>query len=630
MLRKRSQIRDYKAEARLFKFRAIAAFIGIVFLLGLLVINFYNLQISGYQDYQTRSNDNRIQIVPIAPTRGLIYDRNGVILAENRPVFDLEITPEEVKNMDDTITRLRKVLVISPNQVEDFKKELRQSRRFKSIPILTHLTPEQVAKFSVKQHSFPGVTVNASLTRYYPYGATLTHTIGYVSRINDRDLQRLANEGKESNYQATRFIGKIGIERYYEDLLHGTAGYQEVEVNSRGRVIRRLKYVPPIPGKDIVLNLDIKLQEYVYKLLKDRRGSAVVLDPKDDGILAMVSSPSYDPNSFVRGISSRDFRDLLEDKNRPLVNRATLGIYPPASTIKPFIAIAALKEGVITPSTTRSDPGYWRIPNSKTKKTYRDWKRWGHGTVNVTKAIEESVDTFFYQVAYDMGIDDISRWMKLFGFGEYTGVDIHEESKANMPTREWKRLRHKTPWYEGDTIPVGIGQGYWTATPIQIAKATSVLVNHGKVISPHLLRATIDSGEGFAQQVLEKYPTSPNSINNVPERYWNLTLNGMRLVNNGKTGTARHYFRNTKYVSGGKSGTAQVFGLGEGEDYNAEELAEHLRDHALFTAFAPYNDPRFIVTVVLENAGGGSSQGGSFTRKVLDYALLGDKNEVEK
>lgn len=630
MLRKRSQIRDYKAEARLFKFRAIAAFIGIVFLLGLLVINFYNLQISGYQDYQTRSNDNRIQIVPIAPTRGLIYDRNGVILAENRPVFDLEITPEEVKNMDDTIARLRKVLVISPNQVEDFKKELRQSRRFKSIPILTHLTPEQVAKFSVKQHSFPGVTVNASLTRYYPYGATLTHTIGYVSRINDRDLQRLANEGKESNYQATRFIGKIGIERYYEDLLHGTAGYQEVEVNSRGRVIRRLKYVPPIPGKDIVLNLDIKLQEYVYKLLKDRRGSAVVLDPKDDGILAMVSSPSYDPNSFVRGISSRDFRDLLEDKNRPLVNRATLGIYPPASTIKPFIAIAALKEGVITPSTTRSDPGYWRIPNSKTKKTYRDWKRWGHGTVNVTKAIEESVDTFFYRVAYDMGIDDISRWMKLFGFGEYTGVDIHEESKANMPTREWKRLRHKTPWYEGDTIPVGIGQGYWTATPIQIAKATSVLVNHGKVISPHLLRATIDSGEGFAQQVLEKYPTSPNSINNVPERYWNLTLNGMRLVNNGKTGTARHYFRNTKYVSGGKSGTAQVFGLGEGEDYNAEELAEHLRDHALFTAFAPYNDPRFIVTVVLENAGGGSSQGGSFTRKVLDYALLGDKNEVEK
>ncbi|MCL9782820.1 penicillin-binding protein 2 [Vibrio sp. S4M6] len=630
MLRKRSQIRDYKAEARLFKFRALAAFLGIVFLLGLLIVNLYSLQVKGFQDYQTRSNDNRIQIVPIAPTRGLIYDRNGVILAENRPVFDLEITPEEVKNMDDTIARLRKILVITPDQVEDFKKELRQTRRFKSIPILTHLTPEQVAIFSVKQHAFPGVTVNASLTRFYPYSDVLTHTIGYVSRINDRDLQRLANEGKESNYQASRFIGKIGIERYYEDLLHGTAGYQEVEVNSRGRIIRRLKYVPPIPGKDIVLNLDIKLQEYVYKLLKGRRGSAVVLDPKDDGILAMVSSPSYDPNAFVRGISSRDYRDLLQDKNRPLVNRATLGIYPPASTIKPFMAIAALKEGIITPNTTRNDPGYWRIPNSKTKKIYRDWKRWGHGVVNVSKAIEESVDTFFYQVAYDMGIDDISRWMKLFGFGEYTGVDIHEESKANMPTREWKRLRHKTPWYEGDTIPVGIGQGYWTATPIQIAKATSVLVNHGKVISPHLLRATINSGDSFDNQILKNYPSSPNSINNVPERFWNLTLDGMRLVNNGKTGTARHYFKNTKYISGGKSGTAQVFGLSEGQDYNAEEIAEHLRDHALFTAFAPYNNPRFIVTVVLENAGGGSSQGGSFVRKVLDYALVGEKNEVKK
>ncbi|MGF1739574.1 penicillin-binding protein 2 [Vibrio profundum] len=630
MLRKRSQIRDYKAEARLFKFRALVAFIGIVFLLGLLFANLYNLQISGYQDYKTRSNDNRIQVVPIAPTRGLIYDQNGVILAENRPVFDLEITPEDVDDIDDTLARLQSILDITPEQIEDFKQDLRRSRRFKSIPILTHLTHEQVAKFSVNQHAFPGVSVDASLTRYYPYGEMLTHTIGYVSRINDKDIQRLANEGRESNYQATRFIGKIGIERYYEPKLHGIAGYQEVEVNSRGRVIRTLKYIPPIPGQDIVLNINIDLQKYLYKLLEGRRGSAIILEPESNGVLAMVSSPSYDPNAFVRGISSKNYRLLLDNKERPLVNRATLGVYPPASTIKPFMAIAALKEGAVTPYTSRNDPGYWRIPNSKTEKVYRDWKRWGHGDVNITKAIEESVDTFFYQVAYDMGIDDISRWMKLFGFGKHTEIDIYEESRANMPTREWKRARHKTPWYEGDTIPVGIGQGYWTATPIQIAQATSVLVNHGQMSPPHLLKATIDSGDDFDSQVLAETVPPLMAIQGVPERYWNIALEGMRLVTNGERGTARYYFQNTPYTSGGKSGTAQVFGLAEGEDYNAEELAEHLRDHALFTAFAPYKDPRYIVTVVLENAGGGSSQGGSFVRKVLDFALLGDKNEAKK
>ncbi len=625
MLRRRSQIRDYQEEARLFTRRAIVAFIGIVFLVGVLVANLYNIQVNQFQDYKTRSNDNRIKVVPIAPNRGLIYDRNGVLLAENRPVFSLEVTPEKVPNMDETLKRLQTILPISEDDIEQFDKERRHSRRFNAVPLMTQLTQQQVAKFSVRQHEFPGVTVNAALKRYYPYGNVLTHVIGYVSRINDRDMQRLAREGKDSNYQASRDIGKLGIERYYEDMLHGTAGYQEVEVNSRGRVIRTLKYVPPEPGKDIVLNIDINLQLYVDKLLEGRRGSAVILDPHDNGVLAMVSSPSYDPNAFVHGISSKAYSALLNDKNRPLVNRATLGIYPPASTIKPLMAVAALTEGVITPNTTRNDPGYWRIPNSKTKP-FRDWLRWGHGKVNVTKAIEESVDTFFYQVAYDMGIDRISRWMMMFGFGDYTGIDILEESKANMPTREWKMQRHRTPWYQGDTIPVGIGQGYWTATPMQITKAMSVLVHHGEVLAPHFLRATIDNGRNLSEQVTAEVETYP-PIAGVPERYWNIAINGMYLVNNGKRGTARRSFSDAPYKSAGKSGTAQVFGLGEDEEYNADEIAEHLRDHALFTGFAPLDSPKLIGTVVLENAGGGSSHGAPVLRKIFDHVLLGAQHK---
>ncbi|EGQ9182907.1 penicillin-binding protein 2 [Vibrio parahaemolyticus] len=619
--RRRSQIRDYQAEARLFASRAIVAFFGIVVLMGLLVANMYNIQVNQFQDYQTRSNDNRIKVVPIAPNRGLIYDRNGVLLAENRPVFNLELTPEKIKDIDATIQELQTILEITPEQIERFHRERKRTRRFKSVPLLTQLNEKQVAVFSVNQYRFPGVEISATLKRYYPYGEVLTHVIGYVSRINDRDMQRLIREEKDANYQATRDIGKLGIEKYYEDLLHGTAGYQEVEVNSRGRVIRTLKYVPPVPGKDIVLNLDINLQLYVHQLLDGRRGSAIVLDPRDNGVLAMVSSPSYDPNAFVHGISGKAYRDLLNDKNRPLVNRTTLGIYPPASTIKPFMAVAALQEGVITPSTTRNDPGYWRIPNSDTRP-FRDWLRWGHGRVDVIKSIEESVDTFYYQIAYDLGIDRISNWMMMFGFGDYTGIDIYEESKANMPTRDWKMSRHKTPWYKGDTIPVGIGQGYWTATPMQIAKATSVLVNNGAVSAPHLLKSTIDNGDNFEEQETSEYVTYP-PIQNVPEKYWDIAKEGMRRVNHGTRGTARRSFYNMSYQTAGKSGTAQVFGLGENEEYNADEIAEHLRDHALFTGFAPFDDPKVIVTLVLENAGGGSSNGGPMARKIFDRVVLG-------
>jgi penicillin-binding protein 2 len=629
MRRQRTQIRDHQAELNLFRRRALVSFAGILALVGVLIANLYNIQVNQYQDYQTRSNDNRIKVVPLAPNRGLVYDRNGKLLAENRPVFNLDLIPEQVKDIDRTIADLQQIFVIPPERISAFHKERRRSRRFKAVSLLTQLTEQQVAQFAVHQYRFPGVEVSAKLKRYYPYGSALTHVLGYVSRINDRDMARLEREGKEADYQATHDIGKLGIERYYEDVLHGTPGYQEVEVNSRGRIIRTLKYVPPIPGKDIVLNLDIDLQLYVYSLLDSRRGSAVVLDPKDNGILAMVSSPSYDPNAFVHGISGRAYNALLQDSDRPLVNRTTLGIYPPASTVKPFIAVAALQEGVVTPYTTRNDPGFWKIPNSKTEP-FRDWLRWGHGRVNIIQSIEESVDTFFYQIAYDMGIDRLSSWMMMFGFGEKTGIDIFEESGANMPTRDWKMQRHRTPWYQGDTIPVGIGQGYWTATPMQIAKATSVLIHRGEVIAPHLLRATIENGNGEEHepelQPVEHYPP----ITGVQERYWDMAMEGMYLVNHGKKGTARRAFQNLKYKSGGKSGTAQVFSLGEDEEYNAEELEEKLRDHALFTGFAPLENPEVIATVVLENAGGGSSNGAPVVRRIFDHILLDENsNEAE-
>lgn len=628
MARHRSKIRDHVAETRLFQSRAIITFVGILALVGLLLANIYNLQVSQYQDYSTRSNDNRIKIVPISPSRGVIYDRNGVILADNRPVFSLEIIPEQVSDLDQTIADLRKIIHISDDDIDSFKKELRQTRRFQTVPLLNQLTEEEVAKFSVRQYEYPGVSIDATAKRYYPHDESLTHILGYVSRINDKDVEYLKAQNKYANYLGTRDIGKLGVEKSYEDILHGTAGYQEVEINSRGRVIRTLKYVPPVPGKDLVLAIDIKLQNYVYDLLEGRKASVVVLDPKDDSVLALVSSPSYDPNLFVNGISSKAYNQLLSNKDRPLVNRATLGVYPPASTIKPFMAVAALSEGVITPTTTRDDPGYWRIPNSKTKP-FRDWLRWGHGVVDVTKSIQESVDTFYYQIAYDMGIDRIHNWMTAFGFGELTGIDINEETRANMPSKDWKMMRHRTPWYKGDTIPVGIGQGYWTATPLQIAKATSVLVNDGKVFIPHLLKATIDkTGKSIEEQ--EVPPKLSTEMKNVPKHYWDIAKNGMRLVNESRKGTARRAFLNTPYSSAGKSGTAQVFGLGENEKYDAAEIAEHLRDHALYTGFAPYEHPKVVVTVIMENAGGGSTFAAPVARKVFDWVIVGQEKESQQ
>ncbi|WP_394250376.1 penicillin-binding protein 2 [Vibrio profundi] len=621
MKHQRVKLRDHKSEVRLFKGRVVAAFSGILLLTLVLISNLYRLQVNNFENYQTRADGNRIKVLPIPPTRGLIYDRNGKLLAENKLVYSLTMIPEQTHDVEQMLEKLNRIIPLTSSEVKKFKRAYRKVKRFKPVTILDNLTEVEIAKFSVHQYQFPSLSIDTNLKRFYPNGEVLTHVLGYVAHINDRDLKRLIEEGKDANYQATQVIGKLGVERYYEDVLHGQKGYQEVEVNSRGRVVRTLEYVPPVAGKDIVLNIDLELQKYVFEQLDHRTGSAVVLDPKDNSVLAMASSPSYDPNLFVDGISSRNYQRLLNDPARPLVNRTTLGVYPPASTIKPFMAVAGLQEHVIDKSTVRNDHGVWRIPGSRSNsKAWRDWKRWGHGPVDVTKAIEESVDSFFYQTAFDLGIDRISTWMNRFGFGVPTGIDIYEESNANMPTREWKMSRYRTPWYQGDTVPIGIGQGYWTATPMQLAKATSVLVNHGKVMPPHILKATLDHGEDFDQQVA--IPVNPlPSIHEVQDKVWDIPINAMRLVNHGSHGSGRRAFKGADYVSGGKSGTAQVFDLGKDQVYNSKELSKHLLDHALYTAFAPYNDPKYVATVVIEHGNGGSKVGAPYIRKVLDYAF---------
>lgn len=615
----RTPMRNHEWEVKLFQRRAVVAFIAMITLLGVLVANLYHLEVKDFSYYQTRANDNRIQVLPISPARGLIYDRNGHLIAKNIPIYVLDVFPDKAVNLEQSIVNLQKYVDLSPEQLHKLKHLYRG--RFKAVTIKGQLSEREVARFSAHQHEFPGFMINAEMKRFYPYGESLTHVVGYVSHINDRDIERLKRRDELSNYRATKNIGKLGIERYYETMLHGKQGYEEVEVNSRGRVIRTIKYVPPVAGKDIVLNIDADLQNYVYELLGDRQGSAVVLDPKDNSILAMASSPSYDPNPFVDGISGPAYRQLLEDAHHPLVNRATLGVYPPASTVKPFMAIAGLSEHVISPTTIRNDHGRWQIPgSSRHSKAWRDWRRWGHGDVDVTLAIEESVDSFFYQMAYDLGIDRISDWMGLFGFGQLTGIDILEETAANMPTREWKQRRHHQPWYKGDTVPIGIGQGYWTATPLQIAKATSVLVNHGNVTPPHLLKAVIEHGQSFESATAVDQPVF-NDMKRVDDKSWDIALNAMRLVNEGARGSGRRAFRGTEYCSGGKSGTAQVFGLKKDEVYNSKALRHNLLDHALFTGFAPCQHPEYVTTVVIEHGNGGSKVGAPFVRHVFDHLL---------
>ncbi len=603
--------RDYSAETVLFVRRILIAFVIVFLLISILITNLYHLQVVNYHDYRTRSNENRIKLVPIAPSRGLIYDRNGVALALNRTIYQLELTPNKVKDIDETLKNLKKIVNVTDEDIANFKKERQHSKAFMPILVKSVLTEAEIARFSVNQFHFPGVAIKVYQRRYYPYSSALTHVIGYVAKINAKDKEELEKKGHLLNYAASPDIGKLGIERYYESLLHGKTGYEEVEINNRGRTIRQLNEHPPQAGKNIYLTIDLKLQIYIQKLIEGSRAAVIVTDPNSGAVLALVSSPSYDTNLFVNGISSKQYQSLLNDPDRPLINRATQGVYPPASTVKPYIAVSALSSGVINKNSTSFYTDVWQLPGSE--KRFRDWKKGGHGHLNVTKAIEESADTFFYQIAYNMGIDKLCEWMKKFGFGEYTGIDLSEENAGVMPNREWKEKKYKKPWYQGDTISVGIGQGYWTATPIQMVKVLMTLINNGTVKIPHLLLGTKSSHLWLPYRQKDHI-----QMTDIHSNYWDLIKDGMYGVANRPNGTAYKSFIGTSYKPAVKSGTAQVYSY---ETYNVNKVAKHLRDHKLMTAFAPFDNPTVAVAVVLENGGVGQPIA-TITRHILDHIFV--------
>ncbi|MEP1384587.1 MAG: penicillin-binding protein 2 [Paraglaciecola sp.] len=606
---KRILIKDHTAEANLFAWRSLIGLLVVFAMIAMVLTNLYYLQISSYEDYQTRSNGNRIKVLPVAPNRGLIYDRNGVLLAENRPVFSLQVIPEETKNLNLTLARLSVLLKIDDDGIADFHADMKRIRRFKPVTLINRLTPEEVAIFSAKQHLYPGVSIEARLARYYPYGSALTHVLGYVAKINKQDLQKLSEAGFEANYAATYDIGKRGIEKYHEELLHGEVGYQEVEVNNQGRVIRTLDFNPPVPGQDIVLNIDVELQLAAENAFAGERGSIVAMDPTDGGILALYSSPSYDPNLFVHGISSKNYKKLLKS-DRPLFNRATQGQYPPASTVKPLLALAGLEAKVITPETQINDYGKYQLKN--VARVWRDHNPWGHGLVNVTKAIEVSCDIYFYDMAYKLGIDRISESMSEFGFGDYTGIDLHEEADGIMPSRGIIKALYNRPWYIGDTINIGIGQSYWTTTPVQLTQAITTLVNKGKRIIPQVIRGEINQGEIVLNAIKERRPID---IKN--EYNWDVVLDAMYGTVN-RQGSARNAFKGAHYISAGKTGTAQLVSIAQDEKYDATKLSKKNHDNAMYVGYAPYDNPEIVMSVVLENAGHGGAQAAPIARKMMD------------
>ncbi len=611
-MRTRTPIRDHDAESSLFAGRVIFAIVVIIGLFAVILGNLYHLQVDEYNDLQTRSNDNRIKLVPIAPNRGLIYDRNGTLLAENLPVYSLEVIPEEVTDLEQQVARIANLLEIPPEAIEDFEQNVKTQRRFNHVTVLDDMNEQQIARFAAKQHKFPGFSIEARLVRHYPFDDLLTHVVGYVAKINRRDVQRLDEEERLPNYAASRTIGKLGIEKYYEEQLHGEVGYRSVEVNNRGRVVRTLNTEPPTPGSDIVLELDIELQRKATEILGENRGSIILMDAQTGGILAMASTPSYNPNWFVSGISVDRYRSLLNSRHSPLLNRATQGGYPPASTIKPQLGLLGLQSGEITPTTRIWDPGWFEIKG--VDRRYRDWLAWGHGWVNVSKAIRESCDTFYYDLALKLGVDQISDFMHQFGFGQKTGIDIAEEIPAIMPNSGWKRARYGQPWYAGETLSVGIGQSYWTATPMQLAAATGVMANNGEFVIPRLLRGygTLDD-----MQVVEPKYNQPVQVDK--QSYWQVVHDAMVEVTSSIHGTAHSAFRHAPYTSAGKTGTAQVVNLGEDEEYVAEEVAEKYRDNAMYIGYAPAESPEVVIAVAIENVvGGGGSIAAPAARRLLD------------
>lgn len=584
----------------------------------LLVLRFVWLQIIQYGYYQTRAEDNRISLVPITPSRGLIVDRNNVQLANNYSAYTLEITPAQVDNLERTIDNLATVIDIQAKDRKRFKKLLEESKNFESLPIRSRLTDEEVAKFVAQRYRFPGVDVKARLFRHYPKGAFASSALGYIGRITDRDLDKIEALDQEANYRGTDHFGKAGLEQNYEFELHGITGYEQVEVDASGRAVRTLARTAPVSGNNLTLTLDAELQSIAEQAFGDRKGALVAIEPSTGGILALVSMPNYDPNLFVDGIDTQSWKALNESPDKPMVNRALNGAYPPGSTFKPFMALAALTYGKRTPHQTIFDLGFYTFGNH----TFRDDKKGGHGTVDMYKSIVESCDTYYYMLANDLGIDNIARFMAEFGFGNFTGIDIEGESKGILPSTDWKRKRFKSPaqqkWYAGETISIGIGQGYNAYTPIQLAQAVATLANNGIMFRPHLVKFITDSRTG-ARKLIEPRPLKKIDLN--PEH---IEVIKQAMIGVNKEGTGARAFAGAEYVSAGKTGTAQVFSL-KGADYKHHAIKQELRDHALFIAFAPADAPKIALAVLVENGGFGAQAAAPIARQIFDYYLLGKR-----
>tara|TARA_B100000408_G_scaffold77077_1_gene58783 strand:+ start:5593 stop:7500 length:1908 start_codon:yes stop_codon:yes gene_type:complete len=614
MPQRRDTLKNPEQELRIFRVRALLAVLVVIVLTSLLVGRLGYLQIVQHDLYSTRSEKNRVRVEPLPPNRGLIYDRNGALLAENRPTYNLTLVRERVDDLDDTLALLVDLLELPEEEIEAFQVRSRQRQRpFQPALLMSDLSEEQIARLAVNRHRLPGVEVEAQLLRYYPDAEVMAHALGYVGRINAEELQDL----DPGRYAGTHFIGKTGVERFYETELHGEAGLRKVETNARGRVLRELGRTDPVPGANLTLTLDRSLQMLAYELLDGRRGSIVAIVPNTGEILAMVSTPGFDSNQFVTGIDVASYRALQEDIDLPLFNRAIRGHYPPGSTIKPFLALAGLVEGVITPDSTINDPGFYQLPNDS--RRYRNWLRWGHGRVDMERSIAVSNNTYYYTLAHDLGIDKLHERMSNFGFGQRVAHDVQGESTGLMPSRDWKRARFNQPWYPGETLSVGIGQGYWQVTPLQLASATAALANRGHWVKPRL---ALRIGE---EPVPAELPDTLPDIQLANDNWWDRVYSGMEKVLSGSEGTARRTGVGLEYRMGGKSGTAQVFSLGQDQRYNAEELEERLRDHALFMAFAPIEEPKIAVSVIVENAGGGSTHAAHLARAMTDAWLLEDE-----
>lgn len=610
------RLKDHEKDARVVRKRVLVGALFILLVMAVLIARMYFLQVVQYEHHSTLSESNRVHVQPIPPNRGLIYDRNGVIIADNRPSFSLTLTRERAGDWLAVLDTIVEVLELGADERALFEKRVRQGRRpFEPVPVLFELSEEQIARVAINQFRLPGVEVAAQLVRHYPQAEHFAHSVGYVGRINEQEMQTLDKVA----YSGTHHIGKTGLERFYEEHLHGQVGYQEVETNARGRVLRVLKRIDPTPGKDLHLTLDARLQEAAEHALAGRRGAVVAIQPATGEVLAMVSQPSFDPNPFVTGIGFKAYAELRDSIDRPLYNRVLRGLYPPGSTIKPMVAVAGLDAGVVTPQTRVFDPGFYQLPNHSHK--YRNWNRTGDGWVDMDLAIARSNDTYFYSLAHKMGVDRMHDYMSRFGLGQRVALDMYEETGGLMPSREWKRARYRQPWYPGETLILGIGQGYMQTTPLQLAQATVLMATRGKWIRPHLAKRIGD------EPVLNTNPP-PDLVLRDP-KYWEYGIKGMESVMHGPRGTARKVGDSSVYRIAGKSGTAQVVAIKQGEKYDRNKVQERHRDHALFVAFAPADNPQIAVSVMVENGESGSGVAAPVVKQVMDAWLLDETGQLK-